>query len=162
DGTIDRARRRVHMALHTGQHTLSRALVDVARADTVSSRLGETACTIDVDQAQVAERDLARAEDLVNSIIDADAPVRAFLPEPGELAALPLRRPPKVETDIRIVAVGEFDYSPCGGTHCLRTAQVGFVSVTGVERYKGKIRITFAAGRRARAELAGHASVLQA
>src|SRR5690349_4904760 len=31
-GVVDRARRRVHMALHTGQHMLSRALEDVASA----------------------------------------------------------------------------------------------------------------------------------
>src|SRR5262245_30140077 len=40
-GRVDRARRRLHRALHTGQHMLSRALVDVARAETVSARLGE-------------------------------------------------------------------------------------------------------------------------
>lgn len=159
-GQVDRARRRVHMSLHTGQHMLSRALVDVAGAETVSSRLGESACTIDVDLARVEERDLARAEDLTNSIIDDDTPVRAFFPEPGELASLPLRRQPKVETNIRIVAVGDFDYSPCGGTHCLRSAQVGFVRVTGVERYKGKIRVTFSAGRRARDELGAHSQLL--
>src|SRR5688572_21690419 len=32
-GQIDFARRRVHMALHTGQHILSRALLDVAQAE---------------------------------------------------------------------------------------------------------------------------------
>jgi alanyl-tRNA synthetase len=159
-GSVDRARRRVHMALHTGQHMLSRALVDVAGAETVSSRLGETACTIDVDLARVEERDLARAEDLVNSVIDDDAPVRAFFPEPGELATLPLRRQPKVVSNIRIVAIGDFDFSPCGGTHCLRSAQVGFVRLTGVERYKGKVRVTFSAGRRARDELGAHSQLL--
>src|SRR5262245_35936656 len=46
-GSIDRKRRRVHMALHTGQHILSRALLEVAGAQTLSSRLGESACTID-------------------------------------------------------------------------------------------------------------------
>jgi alanyl-tRNA synthetase len=159
-GKIDRGRRRVHMALHTGQHMLSRALVDVARAETVSSRLGETACTIDVDLAKVDDRDLARAEELVNAVIDDDAPIRAFFPAADELAALPLRRKPKVTSNIRVVAIGDFDVSPCGGTHCLRTAQVGFVRVTGVERYKGKIRVTFAAGRRAREELATNAQIL--
>ena len=159
-GTIDRARRRVHMALHTGQHMLSRALVDVARAETVSSRLGETACTIDVDLAKVEERDLARAEDLVNAVIDDDAPIRAFFPEAAELAALPLRRQPKVTSNIRVVAIGDFDVSPCGGTHCLRTAQVGFVRLTSVERYKGKIRVSFAAGRRARDDLSHSAQIL--
>src|SRR5262249_34336398 len=56
-GAIEPARRRDHMAQHTGQHALSRALVDVARADTVSSRLGATSCTIDVDGA-LDERDV--------------------------------------------------------------------------------------------------------
>jgi len=54
-----------------------------------------------------------------------------------------------------------FDVSPCGGTHCRSSAQVGLVRVTGVERYKGKIRITFVSGRRAREELAHHQDVLK-
>lgn len=160
DGAVERARRRVHMALHTGQHMLSRALVDEARADTVSSRLGETACTIDVDRADLPEGELARAEALANAVIDDDAPIRSYFPEPDELARLPLRRPPKVTDHVRVVAIGAFDVSPCGGTHCLRTAQVGFVRVTGVERYKGKTRVTFVSGRRAREELAGQAAAL--
>jgi alanyl-tRNA synthetase len=161
EGTIDRARRRVHMALHTGQHMLSRALADVARGETVSSRLGETSCTIDIDRDKIDERDVGKAEDLVNAVVDDDAPVRAFFPEPGELATLPLRRQPKVTENIRVVAIGEFDVSPCGGTHCLRSGQVGLVRVTGVERYKGKIRISFASGRRARDELWAQSDVIR-
>jgi alanyl-tRNA synthetase len=160
-GHIDGARRRVHMALHTGQHMLSRALLDIARAETVSARLGETACTIDVDLAEVAERDVARAEDLANAVIDDDVVIRSFFPEPDELARLPLRRAPKVSDHVRIVQIGEFDWTPCGGTHCLRSAQVGLIHVSGVERYKGKTRVTFGAGRRAREQLAGESSVLR-
>ncbi len=87
------------MALHTGQHMLSRALADVASAATVSSRLGETACTIDLDRESVDERRLAEAEDLVNAVVDDDVPVRAFFPVRAELAALPLRRAPKVTSN---------------------------------------------------------------
>jgi alanyl-tRNA synthetase len=159
-GEVDRARRRVHMALHTGQHMLSRALVDEASAETVSSRLGESVCTIDVDLEKLDERAVARAEALVNAVVDDDAPVRAFFPDAAELASLPLRRQPKVSRDIRVVAIGDFDVSPCGGTHCLRTAQVGLLRVTGLERYKGKMRVSFAAGRRARDELAAQAQVI--
>lgn len=162
EGEIERERRRMHMALHTGQHMLSRALADVALAATVSSRLGETACTIDVDQEVVEERRIAAAEDLTNAIIDDDVPVRAFFPTADELAALPLRRRPTVSENIRVVAVGDFDVSPCGGTHCTRSAQVGLVHVTGVERYKGKVRISFAAGARARRELGAQAVTLRA
>jgi alanyl-tRNA synthetase len=160
-GAVDRARRRVHMSLHTAQHMLSRALCDLAAADTVSARLGETTCTIDLDREAVDERRIAEAEDLVNALIDDDLPVRAFFPTPAELAALPLRRAPKVTENIRVVAVGDFDFTPCGGTHCTRSAQVGPVHVSGLERYKGKVRVSFSAGKRARAELWQHAGVLR-
>jgi alanyl-tRNA synthetase len=152
-GAVDTVRRRAHMALHTGQHMLSRALLDVAGAETVSSRLGESGCTIDVDKERLSEARLAEAEALVNSVVDDDVAVRALFPTPEQLASLPLRRAPKVSDGIRIIQVGDFDYTPCGGTHCTRSAQVGLVRITGVERYKGKQRVTFSAGPRARAEL---------
>jgi alanyl-tRNA synthetase len=160
-GQVDRARRRGHMALHTGQHMLSRALTDLAFAATVSARLGETTCTIDVDRETLDERLVAEAEALVNAVIDDDAPIRAFFPTPAELAALPLRRAPKVADNIRVIAIGDLDVSPCGGTHCTRTAQVGLLRVTGIERYKGKARVTFSAGPRARRELRDEAAVLR-
>ncbi|MBZ4416885.1 alanyl-tRNA editing protein [Myxococcus sp. RHSTA-1-4] len=162
EGEVDRARRRVNMALHTGQHMLSRALVDVAGAATVSSRLGETLCTIDTDQDTLDERQVAEAEARVNAVIDEDLPIRAFFPTPEELAALPLRRAPKVTANIRVIQIGDFDVSPCGGTHCTRTGQVGLVRVLGVERYKGKGRVLFSAGPRARRELWEEAGTLRA
>lgn len=162
EGEIAKDRRRVHMALHTGQHMLSRALADLARAATVSSRLGESMCTIDVDQEAVAEGRIAAAEDLVNAVIDDDVQVRSFFPTEAELAALPLRRAPTVSENIRVVAVGDFDVSPCGGTHCTRSSQVGLVHVTGVERYKGKLRVMFTAGARARRDLGAQATTLRA
>jgi alanyl-tRNA synthetase len=161
-GTIDRARRRAHSALHTGQHMLSRALEDVAGGATVSARLGEAACTIDLDKETVDEASVAAAEALVNSVIDDDVTVRAYFPEAAELATLPLRRRPKVTDHVRVVVVGDFDVTPCGGTHVTRTAQIGLVRVTGIERYKGKARVSFSAGTRARGELFGEAGVLRA
>ena len=79
--SVDRARRRVHMALHTGQHMLSRALVDVAGAATVSSRLGETLCTIDVDLRRPGRAAASpRPRTLVNAIIDDDIAHPRLLP----------------------------------------------------------------------------------
>ncbi|MDC0707151.1 alanyl-tRNA editing protein [Stigmatella sp. ncwal1] len=160
-GEIDRVRRRLHMALHTGQHMLSRALVDVANAHTVSSRLGETLCTIDVDLDVLEEQKVAEAEAFVNAVIEEDVAIRAFFPTSEELAALPLRRKPKVTENIRVVQIDGFDVSPCGGTHCTRSAQVGMIRVLGVERYKGKGRVSFSAGRRARSELWAEAGTLR-
>lgn len=160
-GELDWARRRQHMAQHTAQHLLSGALLDRAQAPTASARLGESALTIDVARDRIPEAELAAAEDLANDLIDDDLVVRAWFPSPEELAQLTLRRDPKVSADIRVVAIGDFDYSPCGGTHAARTSQLGTLRVTGAERYKGMTRVTFTAGRKARAELFTRDQVLR-
>jgi alanyl-tRNA synthetase len=160
-GELDWARRRQHMAQHTAQHLLSGTLLDRAQAPTASARLGESALTIDVARDRIPEAELAAAEDLANDLIDDDLAVRAWFPTPEELAALKLRRDPKVAADIRIVAIGDFDFSPCGGTHCARTSQLGAIRIAGDERYKGMTRVTFIAGRRGRAELFTRDQVLR-
>ena len=152
-GLVDRDRRRLHAALHTGQHMLSRAMVDEAGAETASSRLGGGGSTLDLDVPSLDERALARAERRVARAIEDDLAVRQWFPPPDELASLPLRRAPKVTENIRVVDIGGFDLTPCGGTHCARTAQVGALHITGVERFRGKTRVTFLAGRAALDEL---------
>jgi alanyl-tRNA synthetase len=149
-GSIDRARRRDHMGHHTAQHILSRALMDEAKAETVSARLGATSCTIDVDVPGIADAVLARIEDLVNNVVTDDVEVLQHFPTATELAAMPLRRTPKVTSNIRVIEVAGFDFTPCGGTHVTRTGQIGVVAVAGVERYKGGLRVSFHAARRAR------------
>lgn len=161
-GEIEWARRRQHMAQHTGQHLLSGALLDRAGAATVSARLGESALTIDVQRDRIPEAEIAAAEALANDLVDDDLAVRAWFPDPGELAAIKLRRDPKVDADIRVVAIGDFDFSPCGGTHCTRTSQLGAIRVIGAERYKGMTRVTFTAARRGREVLFAHDHVLRA
>ncbi len=160
-GQVDFARRRQHMAEHTGQHLLSRALADIAHASTVSSRLGESGCTIDTDRDKLDEALVTQSEAAVLGWIDSDLPVRALFPSPQELALLPLRRAPKVEHNVRVVAVGDIDVSPCGGTHCTHTSQVGLLRIDGVERYKGKARVLFSAGARARQQLVAQSEVVR-
>lgn len=150
-GTIDEARRRDHMAIHTAQHALSRALADEAEATTVSSRLGASICTIDVARPSLRDADLARAEDLVNTIVMNDVPVLAQFPTPEELASMDLRKQPnmaKAAAGVRVITIEGFDITPCGGTHCTRTGQIGQVRVVATEKYKGMLRISFHAGRR--------------
>ena len=60
-----------------------------------------------------------------------------------------------------MIAIGDFDYSPCGGTHCARTSQLAAVRITGAERYKGMTRVTFTTARRGRAELFARDQVLR-
>jgi len=157
---IDPQRRREHMALHTGQHMLSHAILDAAGANTVSSRLGERISTLDVDAADVSPDAIAEAVGRVNAIIDEDRPVRASFPTPEALAALPLRRTPKVTTGIRVVDIEGFDVTPCGGTHATHTSQVQALHVLSHARYKGGTRLTFLAGPRLRRVLTQRARTL--
>jgi alanyl-tRNA synthetase len=152
-GELDWARRRQHMAQHTAQHLLSGTLLDRAHAPTQSARLGESALTIDVARDRIPDAELSAAEDLANDLVDDDLAIRAWFPTADELAQLKLRRDPKVDADIRVVSIGDFDFSPCGGTHCSRTSQLGSIRITSSERYKGMTRVTFVAARRGRAEL---------
>jgi alanyl-tRNA synthetase len=154
-GAVDEARRRDNMVQHTAQHALSRALANAARADTVSARLGATSCTIDVARPGLADADLHRAEDLVNAVVMSDVAVLTSFPSPEELAKLDLRKQPNAEKSaagVRVVTIDGFDVTPCGGTHCTRTGQIGQVRIAATEKYKGMLRITFHAGRRALAD----------
>jgi alanyl-tRNA synthetase len=160
-GALDTRRRRDHMAQHTAQHMVSHALVDVAHADTVSARLGATDCTIDVDVASLSDAALAKVEDLVNAVVRDDVAVRSLFPTAEELSKMSLRRAPKVTTGVRIIDIEGFDLTPCGGTHCTRTGQIGVVTLAGTESYKGKVRVSFHAAGRALADARAKAEVMK-
>jgi alanyl-tRNA synthetase len=154
-GVIDWERRFDHMQQHTGQHILSQAFLQLLNAETVGFHLGKEASTIDVDKAPLAVSQLDRIEDLANDVVFADRPVRTYSVAETELASLPLRKLPTVEMPIRIVEVEGFDYSPCGGTHCRRTGEVGLIKITKVERRGQDTRIEFLCGGRALADYRG-------
>ncbi|HET9754486.1 MAG TPA: DHHA1 domain-containing protein, partial [Myxococcales bacterium] len=134
-----------HMQQHHGQHLLSAAF-DRLGAPTVSFHLGERTCTIDLD-APPGRVDAARAEALANESIWRNLPVLARDFTGEERARLPLRKEP-VKGD-RVVLVEGVDASPCGGTHPLRTGEVGCVAVLRTQKWgDGKSRIEFACGGR--------------
>ncbi len=68
---------------------------------------------------------------------------------PEDVADLPLRKPPAVTGDVRVILVESFDASACGGTHVSTAGEIGLVKVTGVENYKGGVRVHFLCGQRA-------------
>jgi alanyl-tRNA synthetase len=60
---LDAARRRDFTVQHTAQHLLSGTILRLTGAHTVSMRLGEETCTIDVDTTSLGEDTLLRVED---------------------------------------------------------------------------------------------------
>jgi len=147
---IDSERRLRHMQHHTAQHLLTQCILRQTGFETVSANInGYSPSTLDIVAAQINPRDLDQAELLANQVIYQDLPVKTYFVTPEELQSLPLRRPPKVSQNIRIVEIEDFDYSPCGGTHVLHTGSIGLIKVLKAERQNDKQRVYFLAGLQA-------------
>ena len=148
-GLIDWQRRLDHMQQHTGQHVLSQVFSKIFAAETISFHLGEESSTIDLNQSGLGNDAITRVEILANQIIFENRSVIAHTVSKSELDQFPLRKPPAVNECIRIIEVKNFDYSPCGGTHCSRTGEIGILKISRYEHYKGGTRIHFLCGLRA-------------
>jgi alanyl-tRNA synthetase len=153
-GEIDWARRFDHMQQHTGQHVLSAALVRVCNATTVSFHLGADDSTIDLDVA-LAAADVERGVDEANRIVWDDSAIAVRFASAEEARTLPLRKESTREGELRLVEIPDFDLSACGGTHVARTGVIGMIAVTGIEKFKGGVRLTFVCGGRALRTLRG-------
>jgi len=147
---IDRERRLRHMQHHTAQHLLTQCFLRLFGLETVSANInGITPTTLDLPTPSLPEGALQQAEGLANEMIYANLPVKWYFVAPQELDRLPLRKPPKVQENIRVVEIEGFDWTPCGGTHCDRTGVIGVVKIVKSERVNEKTRVHFVAGLQA-------------
>lgn len=148
EGHIDAARRRDHMEQHTGEHILSGTLHRLFGAENVGFHIGSPAVRMDLDRPLTAAQ-LAEAEAAANAVIRADAPVRAWVPDPDALTSLPYRSKKALEGPVRLVDAGGADLCACCGTHLERTGQVGLIKILSAQHYKGGMRLAVVCGARA-------------
>jgi len=151
-GTIDWRRRLDHMQQHTGQHILSAAFVKLFDAPTHSFRVLAHECEVDVALDHPDDKKIEQAVDLANQIIWDALPIQIQQVTSPAAAALPLRKEPAREGDLRLIQIADFDLTPCGGTHAKSTGEVGVIAVRSWERAKGLARIQFMAGVRVLAD----------
>lgn len=149
EGVLDWPRRFDHMQQHTGQHILSAAFEQVLDADTVGFHLGADVSTVDIDVARLEPGAVVPVEDLANQVVWENRPVGVRFVGPGELATLPLRRPPAVEGPVRVVDVARFDVNPCGGTHVAHTGEIGMIKIVNLDHRGNETRVEFLCGGRA-------------
>ena len=147
---IDWPRRFDLMQQHSGQHILSQAFIRTAEAATVGFHVGKESCTIDLDIKAIDPATLAQAEALANQIVWENRPIHTSFVPVAEAANHGLRKIPDVKGDkLRIVDIGDFDVTACGGTHVAATGGVGIIKVTKVDRIRKQVRIEFRCGQRA-------------
>jgi alanyl-tRNA synthetase len=150
-GKIDWQRRFSNMQQHTGQHVLSQAFLRALDAATVSSRLAADHATIDVSTLGLTWQQVGEVERLSNSIVFENRPVRVYEARQDEITGLRVKKAPLRDV-IRVVEVEGFDRSPCGGTHCRMTGEVGLIKILRWEKVREASRIEFICGLLARAD----------
>lgn len=161
EGVVDWKRRFDHMQQHTGQHILSAAFFKLFQAETASFHLGEEFCSIELNQPNLSEGRIKQAETLANEVIFGAMPVAAFFVDPERASEYPLRKQSDLTESLRIIQIGDFDLSPCSGTHVKNTGEVGMVFIYGHEKLSQSIKITFLCGNRIHARYKKDLAILK-
>ena len=160
DAKLNWARRFDHMQQHTGQHILTAAFVELFDVATTSFHLGTSLVTIDLNITNITEDQLATVEKRANDIILENRPIETKWVTKDELPKYSLRKDVKVNEDIRLVIIPDYDYNGCGGTHPTSTGQVGLLKILATEKMKQQIRIHFVCGQRVLEQLAMRKTIL--
>ena len=144
---IDPLRRLRAMQHHTAQHLLSQCFLRLFGLETLSANINtDTPSTVDFTYTDLSAEQLRQVEDLANQVIYENRTVKSYFVAPEDIATVPLRRPPKVSENIRIIEIDGYDHSACGGTHVPQTGMLGVVKILRTERQNDKTRVHFIAG----------------
>lgn len=133
---------------HTGQHILSAVFFDFLKGETSSFTIGEKTSTIEISISSFDEQLALDVMKQANAVVGKNLSVQVAVYNDSALDALPLRKRPSVSENIRVVSIDGFDYSPCGGTHCHTTGEVGSIRISGWEKLKNSYKIYFVCGTR--------------
>jgi len=157
-GAIDWARRYDHMQQHSGQHLLSQLIYQHFGYETISVHFGREESTLDLDTSTLSSAlpvsFLQEVELAANELAYYALDIHTYFVDERDVKLLPLRRPPAVTGQIRIVEIDGYDYSACGGTHVRTTAEIAPIKLLRQERRRAQTRLTFLCGLRAHRDYA--------
>ena len=148
-GKIDLAFRYDYMQQHTGQHLISAALYKKGNYKTVSSYLGQSYTAVEIDSADISEKQVLEIEELCNLIISRNLPVIIHWVSSEQAASFPLRKPVPDKDRIRLVEIKDFDFVGCGGMHLDHTGEIQLIKAVGREKIRSRLRLHWQIGKRA-------------
>ncbi len=135
DCAIDWTRRFKLMRAHTGLHLLC----SLVPFPVTGGQIGEAEGRLDFDiPDSTLDKDDLTAK--LNALISVDHRVSHRWITDEEMAARPelIRtmsvKPPTGRGRVRLVAIGDVDLQPCGGTHVASTSEIGRATVTKIEK----------------------------
>jgi alanyl-tRNA synthetase len=136
------------MQQHTAQHLLSGLLYTLLQVGTLSVHLGHDDLSIEIDTPSFSTEDAEMIEDAVNAEIRKNVPVSTFEVTQEDSMKLGLRRPVKVDGNVRIVQIGDADTIACGGVHVRDTSELLYIGFLRTEKIRGRIKTYWVAGKR--------------
>ncbi len=147
EAVLDWPRRFARMRIHTALHLLTTVLA----FPVTGGAIGEGEGRLDFDMPDAGDR--SAIETQLNALVDRDMPVTSrwisdaeLLANPGLVKTMSVK-PPVGTGRVRLVAIGDVDLQPCGGTHVASTGEIGRLAVTGIEkkgRQNRRVRIALA------------------
>jgi alanyl-tRNA synthetase len=138
------------MQQHSGEHLLAAACFKLYGGVNYGFHLGEDYVTLDINLKEMPQGMLNAIEEEANNYIYRNVETKTYIVSSKEEAEkLPMRKEIKVHEDVRIVQIGDIDYSACCGTHVMRSGEIGCIKIIRAEKYKGMTRIYFKCGKRA-------------
>ena len=140
---LDWDRRYRHMRMHTALHVMSA----VIKGNVTGGQVGADKSRLDFNlEGEVPTKEWVTGE--INKLLTVDRPVVARWITDEELEARPELvktmsvRPPVGAGRVRLMAIDGVDLQACGGTHVVRTAEIGRVECVKIEN-KGKMNRRF-------------------
>ena len=145
-GIVNKTRRQMNRQNHSAQHILSQAFVKLYGFETVSVHLGEEYGALELNTNKISSEQLNEIEKIANAVIASNLPIDTLFIDSEDIKDYPLRKIPKRKGTIRIIKIGDFEMSACGGTHCNSTAEVVLLKITEIEKIRKHVLVKFMAG----------------
>ncbi len=142
NGSINWDRRYKLMRSHTAAHLLSAVVNKETGALITGNKLNLDKSRIDFSLENYDKELLTRFQQIANDLINQKLQVnirwmtRQQMEQDPNLVKLMMGLPEAIQ-QVRIIAIGEYEASPCGGTHIANLSEIGQIEITGTEN-KGK------------------------
>ena len=98
---------------------------------------------------EISREQLEKIEWEANRAVVENVEVLVSYPSQKELESLEYRSKIEIEGVVRIITIPGYDVCACCAPHVTRTGEIGVIKLTGVQRYKGGVRMTLLCGFRA-------------
>lgn len=153
---VDAERRGRIARHHTATHLLHAALRKVLGEHVIQAGSLVTPEELRFDFShfsRMTDEEIARVEELINSVVLSDVPVETRempLEEAKKTGAMAhFEEEYKGKARVRVISIGDFSRELCGGTHVSRTGEIGLVKIISEESVaSGTRRIRAVAGDR--------------